>query len=194
MNYLGHFVLSHPDKDLLAGNFIADFVKGNQYKTYPEDIQRGILMHRFIDEFTDAHPASLQCKSLLRPVVGKLAGVALDILYDHVLAKDFSAYSEMTLPSFADLCYKTLTPYKKHMPLKGRYVFFYMKQHNWLCQYDSVKGIQTTLRNMSRRISFENQLTHSYAVFIENEKLWNYHFAGFFNDLQNALREKGYLK
>ena len=53
MNYLGHFILSHPNQELVTGNFIGDFVKGNDYLNYPEGISRGIKMHRFIDEYTD---------------------------------------------------------------------------------------------------------------------------------------------
>ena len=55
MNYLAHVYLSGSDKDLIIGNFIADHVKGKAYLDYPETIQKGILLHRKIDDFTDRH-------------------------------------------------------------------------------------------------------------------------------------------
>ena len=55
MNYLAHIFLS-PENDLVTiGNFMADHVKGNKYKLYAPDLQKGILLHRQIDSFTDAH-------------------------------------------------------------------------------------------------------------------------------------------
>jgi hypothetical protein len=29
---------------------------GEQFKNYPVDVQKGIILHRAIDTFTDAHP------------------------------------------------------------------------------------------------------------------------------------------
>ena len=35
---------------------MADGVRGKQYENFPREIQKGILLHRAIDTFTDAHP------------------------------------------------------------------------------------------------------------------------------------------
>ena len=59
MNYLAHVYLSCADEALTIGNFIADHVKGKAYLDYPETIQKGILLHRKIDHFTDQHPCLL---------------------------------------------------------------------------------------------------------------------------------------
>ena len=55
MNYLAHLLLSGKNEDLLIGNFIADAIKGNDYLKYPKSIQNGIILHRFIDDFTDSN-------------------------------------------------------------------------------------------------------------------------------------------
>lgn len=192
MNYLGHFILSHPNQELVTGNFIGDFVKGNDYLNYPEGISRGIKMHRFIDEYTDTHESSMHCKSLLRPIVGKLSGVALDILYDHILANNFSNYATYSLTDFAGSCYTIISERKSYLPLKGRYVFYHMKKNNWLCRYDSAEGIQTTLRNMSRRIQFENNLLHSYNIYLEHKDFINLQFERFFASLRTEVRNRFY--
>ena len=56
MNYLAHIYLSGNNDFITIGNFIADGIRGNRYKKYPKEIQIGILLHREIDTFTDAHP------------------------------------------------------------------------------------------------------------------------------------------
>ena len=65
MNYLAHAVLSFENAPVMVGQFIADDVKGNQWMRYDAEIQRGILLHRFIDDFTDHHAAVLLLKSRL---------------------------------------------------------------------------------------------------------------------------------
>jgi acyl carrier protein phosphodiesterase len=55
MNYLAHIYLSGESDLVTIGNFMADGIKGKDYKKYPVEIQIGILLHRHIDTFTDAH-------------------------------------------------------------------------------------------------------------------------------------------
>lgn len=192
MNYLGHFILSYPDEALVTGNFVADFVKGNKYTNYPEQIAQGILMHRFIDEFTDAHAASLSCKELLRPAIGKLSGVALDILYDHIIASEFQKFSSLSLPEFATSIYGILLSNKKHMGLKGKYVYYYMRKHNWLCRYETIEGTNTTLINMSKRISFPNNLPQGLLIYQMHEEFFREAFHTFFTELKKSLIQKGF--
>ncbi len=64
MNYLAHIYLSYDNDQVKIGNFIADFIKGNNFKKFPEAIQKGILLHRLIDSFTDAHPVVRKSKTL----------------------------------------------------------------------------------------------------------------------------------
>jgi len=56
VNYLAHAFLSNNNADLLIGNFIADHLRGNNFEGYSQEVQKGILLHRKIDEFTDNHP------------------------------------------------------------------------------------------------------------------------------------------
>lgn len=56
MNFLAHAFLSGDDPDVLFGNFVADSIKGNMLTNYSPEIQKGVVLHRAIDEFTDHHP------------------------------------------------------------------------------------------------------------------------------------------
>jgi acyl carrier protein phosphodiesterase len=60
MNFLAHIYLSGNNELLKIGNFMADGIRGKQFETYPKAIQNGILLHRAIDSFTDAHPVFRQ--------------------------------------------------------------------------------------------------------------------------------------
>jgi len=97
MNYLAHIFLSGEDPDLLAGNFMGDFIKGSDYRNYPQGIANGMVFHRFIDSFTDQHAESALLREKLRPTCGRYAGIALDMIYDYYLAESWSDYSELKL-------------------------------------------------------------------------------------------------
>ena len=56
MNFLAHIYLSGDNDLIKIGNFMADGIRGRQYEKYPLEIQKGIILHRAIDTFTDAHP------------------------------------------------------------------------------------------------------------------------------------------
>lgn len=102
MNFLAHIYLSGNNEMITIGNFMADGIRGETYKKYPVDIQKGILLHREIDTFTDAHPIVRQSTKRLHKNYGHYSGVIVDILYDHFLAKNWSAYSPVLLNSFVE--------------------------------------------------------------------------------------------
>jgi len=56
MNFLAHFYLSGNQENIILGNFMGDFVKGNPFKKYPAPLATAIQLHRQIDIFTDSHP------------------------------------------------------------------------------------------------------------------------------------------
>ena len=65
MNFLAHIYLSGEDDFVKIGNFMADSIRGSQYLDYPNSLQKGILLHRHIDSFTDSHPIYRKSKHRL---------------------------------------------------------------------------------------------------------------------------------
>ena len=80
MNYLAHAYLSLQDPKILMGNMISDFVKGKEQFNFEPGVQAGIQLHRSIDRFTDAHPATKTANALLQPAAGSYAGTFVDIV------------------------------------------------------------------------------------------------------------------
>ena len=56
MNYLAHLFLSRESPEAMTGGLLGDFVKGAVGPQYSPAVRAGILLHRDIDRFTDAHP------------------------------------------------------------------------------------------------------------------------------------------
>ncbi len=190
MNYLAHIYLSGNNDLVTIGNFIADGIKGSSYKTYPKDIQIGILLHRHIDTFTDAHKTVRQSTKRLHEKYGHYSGIIVDILYDHFLAKNWEYYSETPLKQYVESFYDTLEEHYEILPTRIQKMMPYMLADNWLLSYASIEGISRVLDGMNRRTKNRsamneaiNELEAFYTEF-ENE------FTSFFNELLQSSKEK----
>lgn len=165
MNFLGHLLVSGEDPLTITGNFMADGVKGRDLSAYPERLQRGIRMHRTIDSFTDTHPLTLQGRERLRAHCGKFAGVALDVFYDHAIARRWSLFHPTEpLPVFAQRMYALLTEHESLMPPQQRRMLPYMVQGDWLTSYATLEGIGRALHGLSRRVPHGDVLDGAEAV------------------------------
>ena len=151
MNYLAHIYLSGENDLVTIGNFIADSIKGRDYKTFPKDIQTGIILHRHIDTYTDAHKTVRQSTKRLHEKYSHYSGVIVDILYDYFLAKNWSNYSDMPLVEYVDAFYDSLEEHYDILPLRIQKMMPYMITDNWLVSYASIDGITRVLEGMNRR-------------------------------------------
>jgi len=170
MNYLGHAFLSMNDGNILTGNIIGDYVKGKSVlEKYPEEIRRGILLHRKIDSYTDAHPAVARAKILFREMYHLYAGAIVDILFDHFLANDPKYFSsEKALFNFSQQVYEQLEENSRYFPEKFVSFFPYMRSHNWLYGYRTLKGIGKSLKGLEHRSQHVPDIEDAYKIFVSN--------------------------
>ena len=190
MNYLAHLFLAGKDDGLIIGNFIADSVRGKEINLYNTEIQKGIKLHRQIDQYTDSHPIVKQTTSRLRNSAGKYAPVVTDIVYDHFLAANWSKYSSISLETFANEKYNFLKMHVHDLPSKIHELFYTMADQNWLVNYSDLKGIARTLFELSGKVKFANTMASSIIDLEKDYKLYESDFFSFFPDIQNFVREE----
>ncbi|SFU70744.1 Acyl carrier protein phosphodiesterase [Pustulibacterium marinum] len=184
MNYLAHIYLSGADELLTIGNFIADGIKGKQYQTYPPDIQKGILLHRAIDTYTDAHPIVRQSTKKLHAVHGHYSGVIVDMLYDHFLAKHWEQFHPTPLDVYAADFYKSLQEHEALLPPRILRLMPPMLQYNWLVMYASIEGIDTILKQMHHKTKFRGALDIAGDSLLAHYDAFETEFFAFFTELQ----------
>ncbi|WP_299627961.1 acyl carrier protein phosphodiesterase [uncultured Tenacibaculum sp.] len=183
MNFLAHLYLSPPNNnEIMIGNFIADHVRGNKFKHYPEDIQKGIYLHRAIDTFTDANEIVRISKRRLHERYGHYDGVIIDIFYDHFLAKNWDDYSQIPLDIYTNSVYQLLVDRKETLPEKTQELLPYMIQYNWLYNYQFIDGIQDVMNGMNRRTKGKSQMN----LAIEDLELY---YTDLENDFQTFMFE-----
>ena len=190
MNFLAHIYLSGNDEFVTIGNFIADGIRGKDYLNYPETIQKGILLHRGIDTYTDSHPTVRQSTKRLHKNYGHYSGVIVDILYDHFLAKNWTHYSKTPLAEYVDNFYDSLEVHYDILPIRIQKMMPYMIADNWLLSYQSIEGITRVLEGMNRRTKNRskmnlavNELQEFYTEFQED-------FTNFFEELITFSKNK----
>ena len=149
MNFLAHIYLSGDSDEILIGNFIGDYVKGNSYKDYQPMISKGIMLHRNIDSFTDHHQITKESKEVIREKYGLYSGIVIDIFYDHFLANNWSRFSDQKLSQYIHDRHDVLCQYFNVFPAGVKKFFPYFVKSNWLEAYANFDGLESVLRRMA---------------------------------------------
>ncbi len=185
MNYLAHAYLSFNQPEILAGNMISDFVKGKTKFDYPPGIQKGIALHRAIDEFTDTHPATKTAKEFFRPAYRLYSGAFTDVVFDHFLALDKNEFANQhVLENFSIQVYQILEEKNSLLPLRFQSLFPHMKKHNWLYNYQFCSGIEKCFAGLVYRAKYMFEPETAFTVFKENYAALKDCYQGFFPELK----------
>jgi acyl carrier protein phosphodiesterase len=190
VNFLAHIYLSEGDDQITIGNFMADGIKGSSFKKFSIPLQKGIILHRAIDTFTDAHPIVRQSTKRLHSKYHHYSGIIVDILYDHFLAKNWSIYCEIPLAEFATDFYTLLKENQQKLTPPIQNMMPYMIADNWLLSYAQIEGIATVLRNMDRRTQHKSGMKNAIEDLKTYYSKFEAEFTLFFTDLQRFSAER----
>ncbi len=190
MNYLAHIYLSGDNVLVSIGNFIADGIKGRNYKNYEKEVQIGILLHRHIDTYTDAHKTVRLSTKRLHKKYGHYSGIIVDILYDHFLAKNWKNYCSTPLEEYTDQFYKSLESNYEILPSRIKKLMPYMMKDNWLLSYASISGITRVLDGMNRRTKNRSGMNNAINELEDFYDEFESEFTSFFDELITFSKEK----
>jgi acyl carrier protein phosphodiesterase len=190
MNFLAHIYLSFGDEEVTIGNFIADSIRGNRYKHLPPRVQSGILLHRAIDTFTDAHPTVRKSTKRLHKNYGHYSGVIVDIFYDHFLAKNWEQYSEVPLDRYVEQFYDLLEDNYDILPEGVKRMMPYMIADNWIFNYSKMEGISRVLNGINRRTKNKSKMNFAILDLEEHYGKFETEFLAFFEELIVYSRHK----
>ncbi len=155
-----------------------------------KNVQTGVLLHRFIDNFTDTHPSMLALKEKMHPTLGKFSGVVLDVLLDHVLSIKWHDFTDQKRDTWIESTYNQLAQRHPEMSEKRRFIAEKMIEHDWMNMYLTHEGTSQILNQMARRIPFDNPLKDSFQLFFTLEKDIISTFDEFFPQILSATQLK----
>lgn len=183
MNFLAHAFLSGNDTNLIIGNMIADFVKGSHFNQYPTAIQKGIVLHREIDRYTDHHPIVKSCRKLFYPEISHYALVIVDVVFDHFLGKHWEKYHLSDLKTFSQNVYTLMENNHSVLPERFQFILPRMIAHDWLTSYSHKELLFESFHGLSRRSPGFIYAEKTKELFLKNESELEESFFIFFPEL-----------
>lgn len=154
MNFLAHGWLARGGTDdFLYGNLIADGVKGVDFEAWGPEIARGIRHHRRVDAYVDTHPVVRDARARAPSPQRRYAGIALDLLWDHFLARHLEVGERDAL---VGRCYRVLDG--RVAPRRLEAMMPALISQDWLRGYADFSFTCRAVAGLGRRIDGPNQL------------------------------------
>ncbi len=188
MNYLAHLFLADFTPESLLGKFLGDFTKGSLEGRYTAEIRKGIQLHRRVDCYTDSHPIFISSKRRINGKRRRVAGIMIDIFYDHFLAKNWGDYSERSLTEFSQFFYQVLQEYQTILPDSLQRVLPRIIQEDWLRSYQDITAIEGTLKRVAMRMKHPTFLAEGGEDLRLNYLLLEADFRAFFPELREYVQ------
>ena len=189
MNYLAHVFLARHSSAAMIGGLLGDFVKGSIHG-YPAEIRAGIVLHRAIDRYTDAHHLVRSSCALMSVRRRRYAGIMVDVFFDHFLACHWHRYTQTPLSVFTHATYAELLARSAEFPQRLQHVLPHMTQHDWLGSYQEVEAIDAAINGISRRMRRANPLLGGAQEMLDNYASLQANFLQFFPDLLQFVQER----
>lgn len=154
----------------MVNNLYGDYVKGRDLSRFSKEIQRGLRLHRAIDDYMDHHSEVIALQHFLQKELPKISGIALDLFFDHLLAKNWKNYHQHDLSLFLHEFYTAIPPLNEDYSLAFKEMIQQMKKVKWMEHYSSLEGLSKMCHGVASKLSFPNQLSNGVAVFLAHEK------------------------
>lgn len=185
MNFLAHLHLAEQTPESRLGNLLGDFVKGLPWDDrYSTGLWMGIMEHRYVDAFTDDHPAWKQSRDLLPRELRRYAGIVVDIYYDYFLHRHWSKFSDgEEMSVFIEDVHRDLESILDRAPPLAQEAIGALISQNWLTEYASLDGIDRTLHRVSHRSPILSSIFEASEVLSGALPEMEEHFLTFYPEL-----------
>lgn len=151
MNFLAHSLFGFNNSELIAGQFCGDFVRGSDLSRFPQGMEQGIRLHRYLDRYTDTHPVLNAVRQDMPDVPRRLSGIVMDVMFDHHLARQWTQVSELSLQSHEQHVLVALNQHEAHFPMSLKRFMQVLERENILQNNVHLASIELTLARIARR-------------------------------------------
>ena len=184
VNFLAHALLADDDDESIVGNLIADFAKGTRVSGFSAPIQRGIALHRAVDNFTDDHDVVRRSRRRVGPTFHLLSPVLVDVYYDHFLARRFDAFCPTPLPAFSQRVYGALLRHRDLLPPAWQQGLHRMVDADWLSSYADLERVGFVLERTASRMRRPGRMAEGLSALRAHYPELDGDFQEFFPQLQ----------
>ncbi|MDM7861874.1 ACP phosphodiesterase [Alteromonas sp. ASW11-36] len=191
LNYLAHIQLAHHSGTSKLGNFLGDFVKGYDLSRFPVSIQQGIELHRAIDSYTDNHPITADLRRLFPPELRRMAGVIIDVYFDHLLCRQWHCYNTNVQSEVLDGFYAELAATQLSVGPRFDRVKQGLIEYRWLTDYAEIEGVIRAYQHIEQRLKGKIRFADGAATLITHRHKEMHHaFEQLYPQLQQFVVKK----
>jgi len=188
MNFLAHLCLANGDSSLMLGGLFGDFIRGRRaLRAFPEPVQQGIVLHRYIDKTTDN---SKEVK-LLRPMFPRefrrYAGIIIDLAFDHELAANWWRYMPGSVERFDQEVRDLLHEHADIVPDGLNLFMRYADRHGLFSSYREIDVTLYALAGLGTRLKRPNPLHRVAEIWPELAPQFKSSFRQFFPEIQSDV-------
>lgn len=183
MNFLAHALLAGDAAADRVGGLMGDFIKGPLPAGLSPALAAGVALHRAIDSFAERHEAFIRSRARISATRRRVAGVLVDLFYDHLLACRWANYSQLPLPVYAARMYTLLDDFAAELPEQARDVANRMQDQDWLSAYQHAEAVGQAIDRMAiYRIRRANPLAGGIEEFLADPDGFTADFRAFMPD------------
>jgi acyl carrier protein phosphodiesterase len=107
------------------------------------------------------------------------------VVYDHFLATDVSVFSEESLQEFSENVYKMVDRHMSELPERFARMFPYMKSQNWLFNYRTRWGTESSFGGVVRRARYLEESETAASLLEEHYDALKQCYVAFFPDVKS---------
>lgn len=189
MNLLAHLHLGehlHLGAAEAAGNLVADFCAHHDDEAY----RRGVVFHRNIDAYTDAHPLVAEARNLFSGPFRRFGGVLVDLGFDYCLSHDWPHWEpETRIHDFIADSLKRILSHSGILPGSVVEMIDMIHKQEWLESYGHIDGIGNSIRRIASRRPIANALVGGEYLIEDNYQELNSLFHEFYPQLSDYMAE-----
>ena len=101
-----------------------------------------MLLHRRIDYYIDNHPSVKGLRLNLYQELPKIAGIAIDLYFDHLLAIHWNNYHDKPLELFLDDFYNFRAGFEKELGHDFSIFLNRLRTKQWINHYPTLYGLE----------------------------------------------------
>ena len=189
MNYLAHIALSGDNPEHRVGGFLGDFIRGPLQGVFPDAIEAGIAAHRKLDAHVDQQPELIDFLSRFKAPLRRYAGIVADLVYDHILASQWSTYYQQPFEEFCQQFYRQLGSHHQLLPPGAQRFLHVAPQVGWLESYRDESNLPLIRERVGSRFKKPVALQDALPVFAEHKEGIEQEFHRLYPRLQQFVNE-----
>ena len=167
---------------------LGDFIRGRAaLETYTPALQRGILLHRHIDAFTDTLPLVADLRVAFMPPFRRYSGIIIDLGLDYELARRWGDFGRDSLEDFDRGVREMLAQNAELLPHGLIRFMAYADRRGLFAAYRYSSEILYSLVGVGTRLSRPNPLHRVDEIWPDIEPRLNANFEPVFEQVQSEV-------